>query len=155
MSDRTVASLNVLIDANLLLLFVVGKQSKDYISRFKRTCMYSVEDYNNLCDWLAQAESITATSSVLCEVSNLGGSIASHLKSDFYEVFGKEILVLNEAHIPAKIAIKEHCFRYLGLSDAGIVALGQRGYTVLTEDTRLFYELAKAGVKSMNLNHLR
>ena len=61
----------LLIDTNLLVLFVVGGVNRDRIESFKRTRQYSKTDYQLLLRVLDGFEPLYTLAHVMAEVSNL------------------------------------------------------------------------------------
>lgn len=64
-------SKGVLVDANLLVLFLVGRLSRRRILEFKRTQNFTIEDFDplsNLINWFGK---LVATPHVLSQVSDL------------------------------------------------------------------------------------
>lgn len=59
------------LDANLLVLLVVGSQSRNLISRHRRLQHYSAEDYDILLELLQGADQLFVTPNTLTEASNL------------------------------------------------------------------------------------
>src|ERR1700674_3017507 len=65
----------IILDSNLLLLFIVGTASRDYISKHKRLQAYRDVDFTLLTQMLAAAPKIVLTPNTLTEVSNLARQI--------------------------------------------------------------------------------
>jgi hypothetical protein len=61
----------LLVDTNLLVLFIVGSVNPDRIGTFKRTNKYSRTDYQLLIRVLGHFEPIYTLAHVAAEVSNL------------------------------------------------------------------------------------
>ncbi len=51
----------LLVDTNLLLLYIVGKTNPNRISNFKRTSRYTVEDFELLDGIMAQFKTLITT----------------------------------------------------------------------------------------------
>ena len=64
-------STNLVLDANLTLLFVVGTAKLGYIGQHKRLSTYTTEDFELLRGFIAQARIVTVTPNTLTETSNL------------------------------------------------------------------------------------
>jgi hypothetical protein len=60
----------LLVDTNILLLYIVGSLSLDRIARHKRTDTFTVEDYRLLDRVLRQFGGIVVSPDILTEVSN-------------------------------------------------------------------------------------
>lgn len=65
--------LGYFIDANLLVLLVVGRVGSDLISKHRRLRAYTSEDYDVLNDLIGQVERMYVTPNTLMEASNLWG----------------------------------------------------------------------------------
>ena len=59
------------LDSNLLILLVVGSESRDLIPRHRRLQHYPSEDYDILLDILQDADQLFVTPNTLTEASNL------------------------------------------------------------------------------------
>ncbi len=59
------------VDANLLVLLIVGNVNYGHIPKHKRTKAYTVDDYHKLCSILGKVGQIFVTPNILTEVSNL------------------------------------------------------------------------------------
>ena len=70
----------VLINANLLVLYLVGSTNKNRIPTFKRTQVYTIEDFELLQGLIAYLGDVITTPHVLTEVSNLANLHEPELK---------------------------------------------------------------------------
>ncbi|KAF0165241.1 MAG: hypothetical protein FD157_1593, partial [Rhodocyclaceae bacterium] len=61
----------ILIDTNLLVLYVVGTASRSYIEKHKRLTEFVVEDYDALLKLINNASAVFVTPHTLAETSNL------------------------------------------------------------------------------------
>ena len=61
------------VDANLLVLFVVGSESPDLIPKHRRLKGYLAEDYDLLFLLLDEVDQVFVTPNTLTETSNLLG----------------------------------------------------------------------------------
>jgi hypothetical protein len=92
----------LLIDANLLILYVVGILDEDLIDRHKRTRKYSKEDWEELRQFILAYRSLVTTPSVLTEASNLlSFGMTGKTKSELFDALGSMILErLDEKYTP-------------------------------------------------------
>ena len=148
-------SRGVLVDTNILLLYFVGRFAPEHIPRFKRTCQFSVDDYQLLVRLLARFKRIVTTPNVLSEVSSLSGQLGEPLRSEYYLDFARGITALDEHYVASTAAARGSQFSRLGLTDCAIAHLATGKYLVLTDDLRLAQYLEKAGGDVLNFNHLR
>ncbi len=146
----------VLLDANVLLLKVVGSCDIDLISRFGRTRgEFTPDDYFLLQRWLSSADVLVSTPAVLAEVSNLCRGAGENHRRRVRAALATLIEVCDERYIPSREATRLPVFERLGLTDAGIALAAVSGLRVLTMDLDLFVELGRRGVDVENFNHLR
>jgi rRNA-processing protein FCF1 len=147
--------LGIIVDANLLLLYLIGRFDPKQISRFKRTYSFEADDYVLLSLILQQFQRIVTTPQVLTEVSNFSGQLAEPMRTKYFENLRTEICVLHEEFLESCEVASGGAFVKFGLTDAGIHRLAQSQYAVLTTDSKLYEYLASQGIDAINFNHLR
>lgn len=146
----------VLVDTNLLLLYVVGSHDRRMIESFKRTQGYTAEDFRRLLAFVSRFERIVTTPNILTEASNLSEKIPARGKREFFASFAARISVLEERFVESARVAKTGLFRSLGLSDSVIATLAEEARPlVLTDDFALWGHLVKHGFDAINFNHLR
>jgi rRNA-processing protein FCF1 len=145
----------LLVDTNILLLYIVGSLSPDQIARHKRTKSFTVEDYWLLDSQLAKFGGIVVTPNVLTEVSNLLGYTDERLSQMLLAWLGSQIAAFDEHYVPSHEAITAAEFSRLGLTDATILSCPLQDLAVLTDDLHLYLALERRGVEVINFNHLR
>lgn len=90
----------VLIDTNILLMYVVGTLDPRLIPTLKRTKIFTVEDYTTLSQFLEHFRTIVTTPNILTEVSNLlDGSIAEPRRTRVFQIFAEAVKVIPERYI--------------------------------------------------------
>lgn len=145
----------VLVDTNLLLVFLVGLYDPQRIPRFKRTMTFTVEDFYTLHGFFNYFEKVITTPNILTEVNSLANQLPEELKSTFYPHFAQQVELLGEHYTEsAKLSSTPH-FIKLGLTDSGIMDLAKDSYLVLTDDFRLVGNLEKQRIDVINFNHIR
>jgi rRNA-processing protein FCF1 len=154
----------LLVDTNLLLVWVVGSCNPRLLGRFARTSAYDEESFDLLARFLDLYPVILTTPNVLTEVGNLAGTLkrdlSGHLartvSAEVWGLFAKKIEVLREDYVPSAKAVTDRHFPKVGLTDAAIVqAAVARQCLVLTDDATLAQILGARGVPVINFNHLR
>ncbi len=143
------------VDTNILLLLVVGSYDRSLISRFKRTLMYTQEDYDLAAAFVGLFEHLVTTSSVLTEVSNLAGQLGSAAREQCFAFFARFIELLQEQHIPSVMLAGLSEFPRFGLTDSGVLQLARGEMIVLTDDLRLAHHMEQHGLPILNFTHLR
>ncbi len=141
----------VFVDANLLLLYVVGLYDRTLIPQFKRTARYTVEDYDLLHLLLGGFKRRVTTPNVLTEVSNLLGTRSKSV----LELFGEVICQEKESYVPSARISREESYLRHGLTDACILDQVGRGLLLLTDDLDLCVTAQGRGLDAINFNHIR
>ena len=147
----------VLVDANLLVLLVVGSADRELIGRVGRTDNYTGEDFDLVLKFLRPFGRVVATPQVLAELTNL----LSLPRRDPYglRVLSSMIQVLakaTEEYVPKDVMLgKPEVLCRIGFTDLSLMEAAQGGYPVLTADRRCADELRAAGCSVMNFNELR
>jgi len=136
-----------LVDANLLLVYVVGKIHPSRLAHYHHTKQY-LQDFPLVERVVELFPTIYTTPNVLTEVSNLGGG------GEFFGMLRKVITVLDERYCVSKDACAHADFRTLGLTDAGLCSLAAK-HLVVTADFPLYQILRANKVEAVNFNHLR
>ena len=145
----------IIIDTNLMILYLVGKHNPDQIKSFKRTQPYTKDDFILLNRFIKFFKTLLTTPNILTEVSNLTSSLDEQTGVKFFVSFKKLIGTLKEEYINSIIASEGKVFSKFGLTDAAIAELANGNYLVLTEDLNLYCFLVRIGVDVINLNHIR
>jgi predicted nucleic acid-binding protein len=145
----------LLVDTNILLLYVVGSLSLDHIARHKRTDTFTVEDYSLLHRLLCQFGRVVVTPNILTEVSNLLGYTDKKTKEKLLALLRTLIPTFDEHYVQSHEAASIPEFLRLGLADASILACPPQSLTILTDDLHLYLALQRRRVEVINFNHLR
>jgi len=145
----------ILIDANLLILYLVGEFAPRQIPRLRRTKKFLEADYFTVKAFFELFPIKVTTPNILTEISNLAGDMPDGLKFDFFEILQSQFSLLHEHYIPSKEGCLNPIFLKLGLTDSIIGQLARDNYLVLTDDFPLSNTLNSIGVDAINFNHLR
>jgi len=146
----------LLIDTNLLVLFVVGTASKEYIAKHKKLTAFTVEDYDRLVKIIARASEVLVTPNTLTETSNLAAYINEPARSKVLNVLRTVIASASqERYVPSSVAAERKEFVRLGLADAALLEIAAKDVTLLTTDFDLYNIALAKGAQALNFNHLR
>jgi hypothetical protein len=146
----------LLIDTNLLVLFVVGTAAKEYIAKHKKLTEFTVEDYDRLVKIIARASEVLVTPNTLTETSNLAAYINEPARSKVLDVLRTVIAsAAQERYVPSSVAAERKEFVRLGLADAALLEIAAKDVTLLTTDFDLYNTALKKGAQALNFNHLR
>lgn len=143
------------MDANLLLLKIVGDLNPNGIQSFKRTRQFSNRDYETLQILIRPFKRIVTTPHVLAEVSNLAGQIDDRRRKGLFTVFATGIEALSEEYIASADIAPTPAFIRLGLTDAAISAVAKNKLLVLTVDLPLCVFLQEQQIDVLNFNNIR
>jgi hypothetical protein len=146
---RNHARTGAFLDANVLLVYVVGRMGNRSLSPYKHTKQYAADFplIEKLVDFFQKRYS---TPHVLTEVSNLGAEGGP----EFFEELKRAIDILDECSCPSREACKEASFPRLGLTDASLAVVARK-HLLITTDLALHLHLERRGIDSINLNHFR
>jgi len=145
----------ILPDSNILLVYFIGSYNENLISSFKRTKIFTIEDFKTLSKIINYFSKVYTTPNILTEVSNLSNQLPEKTKIKYYEEFKKHVSLLNENYFESNIICNTSHFNKYGLTDASIIELSQKKYLVLTDDLKLSNYLNTIGIDVINFNHIR
>jgi hypothetical protein len=146
---------DVLVDTNILLMYVIGTLDPKLIPTFKRTKIFTVEDHVIVCRLLRRFRSIVTTPNILTEVSNLVGQMAEPHRTRVFQTLAQVVKIISERYVRSTIATENVTFVRLGLTDSIIMTIAAGEILVLTDDFKLSQHLGYAGLAVLNFNHLR
>jgi hypothetical protein len=144
----------VLVDTNLLVLFLVGKVSRKRILNFKRTGDFTIEDFDLLVRLIGWFGKLIATPHVLSQVSDLTDLTGDEL-TEIRELFKVLVENIEESYDTSRPLVGDPVFRRLGLTDAAIATVCSRRVLVLTADVQLYVALQERDIDALNFNHIR
>ena len=145
----------LLVDANLLLLYVVGLIDVRQITTFGRTDTYEPRDFKLLERVIGYFEIVVTTPHVLTETSNFLGQLPGKRAGEGRAMLGQLAPHLQEEHRPASTLTRHDTYRQFGLTDTAIDDVASDTHLVLTDDLPLYHYLAVQGRDAINFNHLR
>ncbi len=148
-------SAGILVDTNILLMYVVGLVNRQRIPLFKRTKQFSVEGFELLDQILRAFHTVVTTPNILTEVNSLANQLSAPEKAQFLKLFATTISRLEETHYASQQLSKLPEFQKFGLTDCSILNLSRNQYLVLTDDFRLSSYLQTKGIDAVNFTNLR
>lgn len=145
----------VLLDANLLLLLIVGIADRTYIRKHKRLQAYREADFDLLQQLIAPMSAIVVTPNILTETSNFAKQIAEPARTHIAVAFRAVLEVLQERHVNSSQAVAQPEFPRLWLTDAGILTQMDSAQVLLTADHELYAAALSRGMIAENFNYMR
>lgn len=144
------------IDANLLVLLVVGSVDRGLIAKHRRLKNFTVDDYDLLLDLLTRVERVYVTPNTLTETSNL---IAYHGEPQRTVLMDKLRVTIHgseEVVVASTDASSNSKFHQLGLTDAALLEVITAETPLITVDLDLYLAaLEKGQDAAVNFTHLR
>lgn len=132
-------------DSNLLVLFLVGLYDTNQISQYKRSQMYSVNDYNKLVKILLSYKKIVLNQPIITEACNHLDNLNAQLSSLFYDRIKIELMKYADDSQTTNHILSRDTFVTLGFADSSLEMLSSN-YVVLTDDSPLYGQiLSKSG----------
>lgn len=147
---------SVLLDSNMLLLFLVGNLAPDRVGQVKGLKEYERADVHWVNTHMRASRGRVSLPNILTEVSNLIGEVQikrGELVPGLNEAFADFVHSVSEVYEKRENVVVTPEFLKLGLSDAAIVKLARDQVTVLTADRDLFGVLASQNVDVHNIWH--
>jgi len=145
----------IVLDANLLLLLVVGMTNRKYISMHKRLQSFDETDFDILSGLIKRCSSVALTPNVLTETSNMVRYIREPIRSEISALLGKIISTGDEHLIASRTAAARNEYLRLGLTDSVLLETATLGGTLLTADYDLYCAALTAKLRAENFNHVR
>lgn len=149
-------STGLFIDANLLVLFVVGSVRRDLITRHRRLQKFGEQDYDLLLDVIDPVTRVYVTPNTLTETSNLLAQHREPERSRFFDRLRYIIQESEEVVVASTAAAERPEFRRLGLTDAALLDAVTADTPLLTVDLALYLAgLDKHPSAAVNFTHLQ
>jgi hypothetical protein len=154
----------VVLDANLLVLLIVGLTDVNAIRHHKRLGKYSPAAYQLLAERLNRASEIIVTPNILTETSNLLSRGPEPLRTMIMSTLrslvagagaGTVDRVASEQFVPSQKAAARTEFLRLGLSDTATLEIAQGSAVLLTDDLDLYLAALNSGRQAENFTYLR
>ncbi len=145
------------IDANLLLLLIVGSVGRDLVAKHRRLRQkFTVEDFDRLNNLFDRVKQVFVTPNTLTETSNLLSQHRNPERSLFFDKLKCIIEVSKEIVVASADASRNNAFKQLGLTDAALLEVVTAETPLVTVDFDLYLAaLAKGQDAVVNFTHLQ
>lgn len=149
----------IIVDANLLLLFVVGATSPNLITKHRRFHpKYNTDHFERMELFISNYSKIVVTPHILAEFWNLMGEERGNWDRDKQRVFDIACSIIKNAveiYNPAAELIERNEIKWLGISDVSLLIVAENeGYSLITADGPLCAHAKKLGIKTYNIWHI-
>jgi len=148
------APLAVLLDTNILLLWLVGNTDAALLLTFKRVQSFEERDLVLLERLLRPFQRMITTPHILTEVSNFVDQSPMYKRARLVESLREFIQDHAEIYESAVTLVDRSEFNSLGLSDTALVSLSADA-VIITTDFHLSERIASQGGQAINFNRAR
>ncbi len=150
----------VIVDANLLLLLIVGASDINYIKMHKNLSGYTESDFEILGDAISIFSDIVLLPHILAEVSSLARQIKNPARSKIQAKLRELVETAPEIPASSLSGVRRDEFDTFGLTDSVILQVcmagqGGIGLSLLTADNRLAVQAEMMCYNVLNFRHLR
>ncbi len=140
----------VLVDTNILLLYIVGSLDISLIRNFKRTANFSEKDFEIVSKFIDYFDLKITTPHVLTEVSDFIDN-----RQDLQYVLKVHIENTKEIFLDSLELSKKDTFLKFGLADTSVTYSAKDSYLIFTDDRPLYGFLTNSQVDAVNLDQVR
>jgi hypothetical protein len=124
----------VILDANVLVPYIVGCASRDDLTRHGNTLSFNLHDFDNLCQIIGTFEKQITIPHVLAEASNLLDWGRDPMRRRVMSTFKDFIAAQHEEFKSSSAGVNSDVFFRLGLTDALLCEAAAIGATLITMD---------------------
>ena len=145
----------VLIDTNVLILYITGTAGRSIISIHKCCSnQFTEEDYDALLALLGSDPELILLPNVVTEASNLLAQIARPYKDAILTILKAAVLVFSEEYVMSRIAVSRDDYMRLRLTDCALLSTTDARFHLLTVDLDLYLAFLRAARPVTNFRHV-
>jgi rRNA-processing protein FCF1 len=148
----------VLVDTNMLLVYLVGLLEPVLVERVNPNRAYSLRDFERVATVLSQFKTLIVTPAILAEVTNLAASrLLDFHNGQFLRMLASALPTsrYTERLVKLDSVCARKGFALFGFTDATVEEVGASGVPVFTDDSKLYERLSSLSIKVFNYNHIR
>lgn len=145
---------SLLLDSNLLLLWITSQYDLRLLRTFKRVQMFSQRDAVLLAWLMDRFKGVATTSHIVTEASNLANALSSSSRSAWFMLLAEFAANTNDLSPTLKVLARRDEFVRFGVTDAALTELAD-DYQIVTTDYRLSGYLRSSGKPVLNFSDLR
>ena len=143
-------SKGLLLDSNLLLLYLVGSVDSSLVGngQYNKLSSFRVQELITLRQLISVFNHLLTTSHILAEVSNLVGRLHDAGKSRVFKAFAGTLQIFDERQISSYHVAGRQEFPYLGLTDSVLAELSHE-FLIVSNDGRMVNILRANGIEAL------
>lgn len=147
----------IILDTNLLLLYLVGSWNRECISTEKRLVGHGLDSmvYDGIVTIISKFPQLVVTTHILTELCNLSDSLNKKNDGQFFRFITDWLQDTKERRNEARHLTKIELFHQLGLADSSLIQASLNGYFVLTIDVECAEAISRAKGNGLNYNNIR
>ncbi len=127
----------ILIDANALVVLLLGFMNPSLINTHKRTSIYEKQDYDDLVFLIGKFENLVVLPNVWTEVDNLLNNFKGDYRYLYIEKLTETVKLVSEQYIPTLGATDDPAFVDLGVTDTLLLQAAKECQLLITADSAL------------------
>lgn len=127
----------ILIDANALIVLLIGTIDPKLLSTHKTTSIYEEQDFYDLLAVIGDLRNLVVLPNVWTEVDNLLNNFSGNYKFPYIEAITNTIANTTEKYIQAIEATRSYEFFELGLTDSLLLIHARNCKLLITSDSKL------------------
>lgn len=151
------SSTAVIVDANILVLLIIGAVEPTKIGIVPKTKKYTSDDYEKALGivsgfrWVVTTPHVLSQATDLVRHAGLWGDLAQRLTAALRDIYsGNE-----ERFVPARKLAKLAAFSEIGLADCSTIEAAKHGCTLFSDDLPLHNVALSLGCSSINFSEVR
>ena len=150
----------IIIDTNVMLVYIVGIYDHNYLPKFNKTRGYDREVFEYIYSVLAQFRRHIITPHILTELSNLSPKIRDNKQGKkiavYFDVFRRVLERTNEEYINKGQVLNSTLLPKLGITDLTIVEAAEKyKCLVFTDDGPATGYMRHKGIEVLYLKEIR
>ncbi|MCS6759767.1 MAG: hypothetical protein MO852_13075 [Candidatus Devosia euplotis] len=145
----------VILDANLLLLLLVGETDRSLIAKHRRLQAYQEVDFDWLRTILRAPCELLLCPNMISDTSNLVRYIYPVAAERVAATLALLLQQSTEKYVQSVLAAEESAYARLGVTDAVLIMLSKTNATLVTEDLDLALAAERIGSDVVNYNYVR
>jgi hypothetical protein len=126
-----------LIDANALIILLIGLIDPKLINKHKRTSIYEERDFYDLISFVGDIKELVVLPNVWTEVDNILNNFTGNYKEKYIEQITNTIKSTTEKFMESKTATESVGFYDLGLTDSLMLEYSKECKLLITSDSSL------------------
>jgi len=143
-------SRGLLLDSNLLLLYLVGVVDPTLVGtgQYNKLSSFTVQQITILRQLISTFTRVVTTAHILTEVSNLVNAMHDTGKRRIFNAFAETLQVISEQEISSYQVAHRQEFQYLGLTDSVLAELADK-FLIVSNDARMVDMLRQTGIEAL------